>query len=378
VKGSFNMPPINYLIKPASSNCNLKCKYCFYHSIAENREIASYGIMDNDTLETIVKKGLEYAHGICSFAFQGGEPTIAGLAFFERLIELEQKYNTKKLKVINSIQTNGMFIDEKWAKFLHDNNFLVGLSLDGPKEVHNLNRVDSKATGTFNQVMKTVELFNKYEVEYNILYVVTANSARFAGKIYNFFKDNGFKYLQFISCLDPLNEVPGKNKYSLKPKDLEKFLKVTFDNWYEDCIKGNYISIRYFDNLLAILLGQKPEACNMTGKCTCNCIIESDGGIYPCDFYVIDKWYLGNIKEKEIEDMVNSEVAKEFVEESLKLTLECTTCKWHGLCRGGCRRERNSFGNDSGGENYYCSAYKSFFEYSYDRLINVARIFSRR
>lgn len=372
------MPPINYLIKPASSNCNLRCKYCFYHSIAENREVASYGIMNEDTLEEIVKKGLEYADEMCGFAFQGGEPTIAGLDFFEKLIELQQKYNTKKLKIINSLQTNGMLIDDKWGEFLHDNDFLVGLSLDGPKEVHNLNRVDSKLDGTFNQVMKTVELFNKYKVEYNILYVVTSHSSRFANKIYNFFKESGFKYIQFISCLDPLNEEPGKHSYSLKPSDLEKFLKITFDRWYEDCIKGKYTSIRYFDNLIAMLLGQRPEACNMTGKCTCNCIIEADGGVYPCDFYVMDKWNLGNIKEKEIKDMVSSDVAKEFINQSLHLSLECKECKWHGLCRGGCRRERENFEAVDGALNYYCSAYKGFFQYAYDRLVNVARMLSGR
>ena len=144
------MLPINFLIKPASSNCNYKCKYCFYNSIAEKRDIASYGIMKEDTLEAIVKKGLEYAEVMCGFAFQGGEPTLAGLDFYVKLIELQKKYNIKKLKIYNSLQTNGMLIDEKWARFLHDNDFLVGLSLDGPKDVHDINRVDSKNHGTFN------------------------------------------------------------------------------------------------------------------------------------------------------------------------------------------------------------------------------------
>jgi uncharacterized protein len=372
------MPPINFLIKPASSNCQLRCKYCFYTSVAENREIASYGIMKEDTLEAIVKKGIEYAEGMCGFAFQGGEPTIAGLDFFKKLIELEEKYNTKNIIINNSLQTNGMLIDEEWAQFLHDNNFLVGLSLDGPKEVHNLNRIDSRADGTFNRVMKTVALFNKYKVEYNILYVVTSQSGRFANKIYNFFKANNFRYIQFIFCLDPLNEKPGNQPYSLKPEDLEKFLKITFNRWYEDFMKGEYTSIRYFDNLVAMVLGQRPEACSMTGQCQCNCVIEGDGGVYPCDFYVFDKWNLGNIKDKEIKDMISSDIAKEFVQPSLQLPSECKECKWYGLCRGGCRRERENFEEGNVDLNYYCSAYKEFFNYAYDRLLNVARIASRR
>lgn len=371
------MPPINFLIKPASSNCNLRCRYCFYTSIAENREIPSYGIMKEDTLEILVKKGLEYADHYCGFAFQGGEPTLAGLEFFQKFVALQKKYNTKKLKVQNSIQTNGMLIDEEWAKFLHDNNFLVGLSLDGTKEVHNLNRVGLNKDGTFNRVMRTVELFDKFKVEYNILYVVTSQSARYANKIYNFFKKKGFKYLQFINCLDPLNVEPGKEPYSLRPDDLERFLKITFDRWYEDFIKGDYVSIRYFDNLVFMLLGNRPEACSMTGVCSANCVVESDGGVYPCDFYVLDKWKLGNIKDGEIAEMISSETAKRFIKPSLYMPEECQKCEWVSLCRGGCRRERENFKEGNLEKNYYCSAYKGFFSYAYDRLVKVARISKR-
>jgi uncharacterized protein len=333
--------------------------------------------MKEDTLEAVIKKGLEYADYYCGFAFQGGEPTIAGIDFFEKCIELEKKYNTKKLKISNSLQTNGMFIDEKWAQFLHDNNFLVGLSLDGPKDVHNLNRIDVKGDGSFNRVMKTVELFNKYKVEYNILSVVTSQSARYANKIYNFFKKKGFRYLQFINCLDPLNQEPGKQLYSLKPDELEKFLKITFDNWYEDFIRGDFISIRYFDNLISIILGNKAEACNMTGVCQCNCVIEADGGVYPCDFYVLDKWHLANIKDCDIREIINCETSHKFVALSTNLPQKCKECKWIGLCRGGCRRERENFNGDNPEMNYYCSAYKNFFDYAYERLINVARILRR-
>lgn len=371
------MPPITFLIKPASSNCNLRCKYCFYHSISENRDVTSYGIMKEETLEAIVKKALEYADGFCTFAFQGGEPTIAGLPFFERLIELENKYNIKKVKINNAIQTNGMFIDEKWAKFLHDNNFLVGLSLDGPKEVHDMNRIDTLHSGTFNKVMKTVALFNKHKVEYNILCVITSLTSRHITKIYNFYKQNNFNYLQFIPCLDPINEPKGQHSYSLKPKDLESFLKISFDRWYEDVMSGQYISIRYFDNLVSMILGYKPEACNMNGKCTCQFVVEADGGIYPCDFYVLDQWQLGNIKDKSINEIISNENAQRFIQDSLEIMPECKGCKWYGLCRGGCRRERENFEEGKLALNYYCSAYKEFFNHAYPKLLNVARKFSQ-
>ncbi len=372
------MPPISLLIKPASSSCNLRCKYCFYHSIAENRSTKSYGVMSTDIMENVIKKALSFADEICTFAFQGGEPTIAGLDFYKKFVELVKVHNVKNVKVDFNLQTNGTTIDETWADFLSQNNFLVGLSLDGPSEINNLHRVNTHSDGTFNKIMKTVDLFNKFKVEYNILYVVTSHSARAADKIYKFFKKNNFKYLQFISCLDPINEARGQHPYSLKPHQFENFLKITFDRWYEDFAKGEYISIRYFDNLVRMILGHKPEACNMNGVCSCHCVVEADGGVYPCDFYVIDKWKLGNIKENEIVEMITSDTSKKFIQDSIYVAPECKMCKWFGLCKGGCRREREAFEKDSIELNYFCSAYKGFFEYAYPRLLNVARIVSAR
>ena len=367
------MANVNILIKPASGMCNLRCKYCFYYSIAGNREVESYGIMTKETLETIVKKGIEYSDTICGFTFQGGEPTLTGIKFYEELIELQNKYNKKNIKIHNAIQTNGTLIDEEWAKFFKKNNFLVGLSLDGYNDVHNLNRIGLNGKDTFNDVMKTVRLFNKYKVEYNILYVVTSNTARHAHKIYDFFRANRFKYIQFIPCLDPIGEEQGNQNYSLKSKDMENFLKITFDRWYEDFINDEYISIRYFDNLVSMIMGERPESCSMVGQCSCNLVIEADGGVYPCDFYVLDKWRLGNINDKEIEEIRNSQKASEFVKNSIQIPMECTLCKWQYLCRGGRRREREDYKNNKLGVNYYCLAYRNFFEYSYDRLVKVAR-----
>ena len=227
------MPPLSLLIKPASGNCNLRCKYCFYHSIAENRTMPSYGRMTLETLEILVKKALDQADYSCTFAFQGGEPTLAGLDFYCKLIEYVKLYNTKKIKVNYAIQTNGMVIDNEWAKFLHEYNFLVGLSLDGYKDLHDIMRVDVASKGTFNRVMNTVELFNKYKVEYNILCVVNDYLACHVQKAYNFFKKNGFQYLQFIPCLDPLGEIPGGNEYSLTPERYALFLKIFLMNGTE-------------------------------------------------------------------------------------------------------------------------------------------------
>lgn len=369
------MPPISLLIKPASSNCNLRCTYCFYHSLAENRDVKSYGIMSIDTLETIVKKTLEYADSTCGFAFQGGEPTLAGLGFFEKLIEFQKKYNKKNVSITNSIQTNGMLIDENWARYLHDNNFLVGISLDGTKDIHDSFRVSPDNKGSFNRVMKTIALFNKYKVEYNVLFVVTSAVARYVTKIYKFFKKNNFRFIQFIPCLDPLDEEPGGYPHSLTPARFTLFLKTLFDLWYEDLKKGEIISIRYFDNLVGMTMGYPPENCGMSGQCQVQNVIEADGGIYPCDFYVTDKWRLGDYKTQDIDFLRDTPAAREFVEVSRYIDPKCRECKWFGLCRGGCRRNREPFVDDLPGLNYFCPSYMEFFEYASERLHELGRMF---
>ena len=381
------MPPVRLLIKPASSNCNLRCQYCFYHSIAANRQVDSYGMMNEDTLEVVVKNALEYAEHVCSIAFQGGEPTLAGIDFYRKLIEFEKKYNVKNVQVNNAIQTNGLVINAEWAEFLSENNFLVGLSLDGPKDIHDLYRVGRNGKGSFLRVMETVNLFNKYNVEYNILTVVTARAARHINKIYNFFKKQDFRYLQLIPCLDPLKEKPGGHEYSLTPDKYAYFLKTLFDQWYADVIKGDVISIRYFDNIVGIAMGYRTEACGMSGICSCQFVVEANGGVYPCDFYVVDEWYLGNLKYSSLEDIGNSEPAMRFIEASKYVDPKCRECKWFSLCRGGCRRDREPFADGEPfvhGEpfdgsmlllNRYCPAYMEFFEYAGDRIFELARMF---
>ncbi len=360
------------LIKPASGNCNLRCRYCFYHDVAENREIENYGMMDISTLEILVKKALESAEHYCTFAFQGGEPTLRGLDFYRNFVELVKKYNSKKIKVNNTIQTNGILIDDKWAKFLADNNFLVGLSLDGPKDINDSNRIDPHNKGTFKRIMQTAKIFDQYKVEYNMLIVTNSYVARHIRAVYEFFRDNNFRYLQFIPCLDPLKEQPGQNNYSLTPNKFTYFLKNLFDMWYDDIKKDNYISIRTFDNYVRMFMGYRPESCGMSGECVCQVVVEADGGVYPCDFYVIDDWYLGNIKEKSIEELINSDKSKEFIEVSRHIDEDCKNCNIANICRGGCRRTREPFIDGKPVLNYFCSSYKEFFEYAIPRIQELA------
>lgn len=378
--GSDNiMPPIHLLIKPASSGCNLACKYCFYADVSDHRSVKSYGKMTVETLEVLVKKAMGRAEGSCTFAFQGGEPTLVGLGFYEELVRLEKKYAKPGLTVQNAIQTNGTLITEEWAKFLGKNRFLVGLSVDGTKEVNDGLRCFRNGEGTFERLMETAALFDQYKVEYNILTVVTKQVTKNIKEIYDFYIAHNFRYLQFIPCLDDIQDEKGSKDYSLLPEDYEVFLKDLFDKWYETLRKGEFIYIRYFENLLQKMLGYYPEACGMMGTCTHQYVIEADGGVYPCDFYVMDEYKIGNLITDDFETLEVNRTAINFIPQSQAKDSGCMKCKWYRLCHGGCRRDRDQFDNGKMGRNYFCRAYKTFFKYSYPRLEEVAkRILSRR
>ena len=368
------MPAVNVLIKPASSACNMRCAYCFYRDVADNREHAFEGMLSLADMEKVIVSAMEYAEGICSFAFQGGEPTLAGLDFFRQVLELQNKYRRPGIEIRNAIQTNGLCIDEEWARFFAENHFLVGLSLDGPAEIHDMNRKDAMDKGTCNRILRTVRLFDKFHVEYNILCVVTGKNARSIQKIYNFFRKQGFRWLQFIPCLEPLNQERGMEKYHLSCQEYGDFLIRIFDLWFQDLKKGEYVSIRHLDNWLSMLLGQQAEACNMTGCCSVQFVVEGDGGVYPCDFYVLDEWRLGTVGEQSFAEMEQSQTARRFVEASHRTPKECQTCPVYPLCRNGCRRDRLVTEKGLVDRNYFCEAYRRFFMQRQEELNRAVQI----
>lgn len=370
--GDF-MQNVHILIKPASGNCNLDCKYCFYRDLGEKRAQKSFGFMEEQTLEAVIKAGFSCAARECAFAFQGGEPTLAGLPFFEKAVALQKKYNTKKIAVHNALQTNGLGLDAKWAEFFKENHFLVGLSLDGVAETHDHNRVDPSGGGTFSRVMETVRLFEKYGVEYNILTVVNRQTAKDVNRIYAFFKENNLKYLQFIPCLDPYGEAPGQRDYSLTPRSYGEFLIALFDLWYQDIESGQPVFIRQFENYLEMLLGLPPESCGMRGVCGFQHVIEADGSVYPCDFYVLDEYRLGNLNVHTLDEINGKRKEIGFIEASAVIAPKCASCEYFPLCRGGCRRHR-PFGKDgTPGLNLFCESYEMFFAHAALKLRALAR-----
>ena len=374
------MPPVHLLIKPVSGQCNLRCRYCFYHDVLQKRggdaaPVQREQRMRLDTLEQVVAKGMAYAQGEITFAFQGGEPTLAGLDFYRRLMELESRYNTRRLSVHNAIQTNGMVIDREWAQFFAQNHFLVGLSLDGNKEVNDAYRLDGAGKGSYSKILQSAQLLERYGVALNILTVVTSQTVRAIHRIYSFYRRNGFHYLQFIPCLDPLGEERGQREYSLTPQDYGRFLNSLFDLWYPDMVayltgRGPRISIRYFDNLLLMLLGNPPESCGMAGICSRQNVVEADGSVYPCDFYVLDRLCLGNLVTDSMEQIERARDTLGFITASKVAAQCCRNCRWYPLCRGGCRRDRDE--GDRLGDNYFCESYQMFFSHTIQRFEQLA------
>lgn len=362
------MPSLNVLIKPASSLCSLNCSYCFYRDVSSRRQTSHSGIMSLDTLEQVVQRIFEYADMECTIAWQGGEPTLAGLSFFQTYLELEKIYNRKKIPVHRAIQTNGFALDEKWAAFLAEHHFLTGLSLDGIKSTHNAFRRTGQGEDTFSSVLAAAGLLKQYRADYNILTVINRETAPKIREIYAFFQEQGFHYQQYIVCLDPLEEEPGLHPWSLTPKLYGSFLTELFELWYRDALKGRAPYIRQFENYIGILLGVPPEACEQSGSCGYQTVIEADGSVYPCDFYVTDSLCLGSLKESSFEELQHSLKQQTFLERSVFLPVDCKKCRFLPLCRNGCYRHRR----ETDGINFFCESYKKFFEQCLPQLKELA------
>ena len=368
MKRSFFM-----MIKPASGHCNMSCSYCFYADEMKYQSHNDKGMMTENTLKVVLEKGLQYVEGSFTIIFQGGEPTLVGLDYYGKVIELVEKYNVNQCQIHYSIQTNGLLIDEKWCGFLKKHNFLVGISLDGYQELHDKYRKDTHGSGTFNQVMASIGLLEKHQVSYNTLTVVHKETAENANRVYNFFKRHNIKFQQYMECFDPFEEVPGNQEYSLTPQLYERFLIKIFNKWHKDISNGNGVYNRYFENLLLMLKGNPPESCAMKGWCTHQFVVESDGSVYPCDFYAMDNWLLGNLTTDSISDIENKRSELEFIEMSKSIPEECKKCSWFILCRNGCRRNCEPVQTGIRQKNYYCEGYKAFFEYAYPKLIEILR-----
>lgn len=335
------MKRVSVMIKPASSGCNIRCRYCFYLDVAARRETASFGIMSEDAAADLVKNvyaDLEDGDDL-TLAFQGGEPTIAGLPWFRRFVSLV-KAQTKKVSVSWALQTNALLLDEEWCEFLKENRVLVGVSLDGYREANDASRVDAAGKGTYQRIMQSVKLLRKHKVDFNVLMTLTNELARHPQLVWKEIVKQDFRFVQFTPCLGELEEEK-RTPYELTPVRFVSFYEEIFRVWVQEFRKGNYYSIKLFDDLINLLAKGEVNACGLVGFCGAQFVVEADGSAYPCDFYVLDRWKLGSVREKTLSALFESEAGNAFRIRPADRLL-CGACPYRRICGGGCRRMQAS------------------------------------
>ena len=367
------MPPLTVMIKPASSACNMRCTYCFYADVSAHRHDATYGVMSEATLQNLVRRAFAYAEGQISFLFQGGEPTLAGKDFFRRFLALERKYNVRHLPVQNSIQTNGYALDAQWCALFREGQFLVGVSVDGTRALHDACRLDATGKPTYDRIAENIALLKAEGIEYNILCVVNQPIAKAPAEVFRALEPH--RFLQFIPCLDGFDGERGE--FSLDSETYGRFLIETYDLYEKACYSGKPVSVRTFDNWIAMLMGYPPESCGMSGRCGRYYLVEANGNAYPCDFYVLDEWLLGNVNDASFFKLDKSPVAERFLSEGVPLSEQCRGCEWLSLCRGGCRRDREPYCGGLPSPNRLCAGLRMFFSQRMERMRALARYVAR-
>lgn len=360
------MKHISFLIKPASSTCNMRCRYCFYADVAEHRETANHGIMDAATIQAVVDRAFALGPDAeVTFAFQGGEPTCAGLDFFRSFCAYVDAHRAQQT-VHLAIQTNGYVIDDTWATFLAQHGFLVGVSIDGYPEMHDWLRPDARGAGTMDRVLDAVAALRRAGADFNILTVLTDQLARHPQKLYRFYRQHKFDFVQLIPCLPGLDEA--SDEYSLEPESFASFYKTFFRLWLEDFKRGERMSVTLFDNVIPLFAGMYPQQCGMLGACAPQFVVEGNGDVYPCDFYVLDRFRLGNIRTDSLEDMATCDALRAFLDEPRRACSMCATCPFERICHKNCKRLNTCYYRED-----YCG-YRDFLEYAAPDMIAIARM----
>ena len=364
------MQPFTLLIKPSGSDCNVDCKYCFYKNRAPEVGRGRQRMSD-EVLEKLVKDYMQLHFALAGFAWQGGEPTLMGLDFYKKVVELQKKYGVDGQEVGNSLQTNAILLDEKWCRFLRENKVLVGVSIDGPKEFHDYYRLDYSGAGTFDRVVRAIENCKKYKVEFNTLTLLNAGNAGHPDEVFDFLLGLGVRFLQFIPCVEVDPATGEIADFSVTPEQLGEFWCRIFDRWCE--YGPQKLSIRDFDSILSYCVMGKHTICTFDKQCSQYIVVEHNGDAFCCDFFVEPKWRLGNIFETPIEELAASSKKREFARKKQNLCNKCLVCRHLAICRGGCMKDRAPFDKENyGRESYFCEAYKRFFDYAMPRFMQIA------
>lgn len=371
------LSPFNIIAKPAGPLCNLDCTYCYY--LEKERLFNDKGViaMDDNTLETFTRKYIhEQAGSEITFVWQGGEPALAGIGFYKKALALQKKYGSGK-HIHNSFQTNGLLLNDEWCSLFRDNNFLVGISVDGPEDIHDRYRLNKGGSGSFRKVMKAIDLLKKHGVEFNTLTVVNDVNAEEPLKVYRFLKEAGSGFMQFIPVVEKISMqrqagglsfvLPENGKeasitpWSVQALKFGRFIVSIFNEWVKKDV-GRYF-IQLFDATLANETGQPAGICVYSDSCGSSLAMEHNGDLFSCDHYVFPEYKTGNIHQSSISNVLRQPAHLQFLsKKTAQLPGQCRTCSVYSYCYGEC--PKNRFLSTSAGEqglNYLCDGYRHFF-----------------
>ncbi|BDH47734.1 regulatory protein [Salmonella enterica subsp. enterica serovar Choleraesuis] len=339
------------MAKPTSSQCNLGCRYCFY--LEKERQPR----MDDRTLERFIQQHIAAQPGnIVEFAWQGGEPTLAGLDFYRKVVELQQRYGNGK-HIQNSLQTNGILLSDEWCQFLRNHGWLVGISIDGPADLHDHYRVTQSGKPTHQKVAQAISRLRAWGVEFNLLVVINALNAQYPERMYRYLTSLGTPFIQFI----PLVEQDAEGNHgpaSVPAAAWGKFLTTVFDLWVMKDIGQIFIQI--FDSTLGVWSGHAAQMCSLAETCGHAFALEANGDLYQCDHFVYPAYLLGNLHRDSLAEINNSQTAQRFADHKRKsLSEECLRCDVRRLCQGDCPKHRQD-----NGKSVLCAGYRHFFDHT--------------
>lgn len=366
------------MCKPVGAACNLACSYCYYLEKSKlygndeaDSKTARRRVMDDAMLETFVKRYIEaQPGGNVQFTWHGGETLLRPISFYQKAIELQKIYG-KGRNIENCIQTNGTLLTDDWCRFFRENEWLVGISIDGPEEFHDEYRRTRGGQPTFQKVMKGIRLLQRHNVEWNALAVVNDFNADYPEEFYDFFKQIGCRYIQFTPIVERLTphglasvaENGQLAPFSVSPEQWGKFLIGVYDRWVKNDV--GEVFVQMFDSTLANWVGEQPGVCTLAKTCGHAAVMEHNGDVYSCDHFVFPAYKLGNLKETSLIDMMMSPRQVNFgAAKQNSLTKQCRECQWLFACNGECPRNRfaaDMYGNP--GHNYLCEGYRMFFEH---------------
>jgi uncharacterized protein len=369
--------------KPTGAQCNLECDYCFF--LKKDRLYPDSDFrMSDETMEAYIRQTIE-GHRVpeVTIAWQGGEPTLMGLDFFRRTMEVEKKYIKPGMRIENTLQTNGVLINEEWCKFFHENNFLIGLSLDGPRHLHDTYRHDKGGKSVFDKVMRAARLMQNHDVEFNILCTINAKNSQHPLEEYRFFRDElEARYLQFIPIVERDNETGNQEgtqvtDRTVDPEQYGQFLIAIFDEWVRRDV--GIMFVQFFDGVLASYVRGHSTLCILTPTCGEGVALEHNGDLYSCDHFVEPSYLLGNIGQTPLPELVVSDAQRSFGRaKSETLPSYCRECKYLFTCHGECPKNRVLTTPDGEpGLNWLCAGLKAFFEHV-DRPMQIMADLLRR